>query len=262
MPSSTEDAPKGSLDRGILILNHLAKVREASTAEIVTAAGISRSATYRLAERLQELDYLVSSDNGRWRLGPGAARLAMASVQSIDIADAARELLRDLVRETRETVGLGVYSGGEIVFVHRELGPQSVQVRTELGARRPLHATSIGKAYLSGLPPLEASTVISGLTLTRYTDSTICVAPELEREIDEARQRGWSEEHGEFDPACTCFGAPVLDHSGTVKGAISVAGLTERMRDEQSRIGARVAAAAAAISYRLGNINEPPATAR
>jgi IclR family acetate operon transcriptional repressor len=65
---------------------------------------MSRSPAYRIFERLAQLEFLRSTGNGRWRLGPVAARLA--TVQSTDVVDIAPELLRALAQQTRETLGV------------------------------------------------------------------------------------------------------------------------------------------------------------
>src|SRR5690625_5166307 len=115
--------PTGALDRGLAILDYLATSREATVPGIAEATGLTRSTTYRLVDRLHRSGYLSSEEgNGVWRLGSSAARLAMAAVQSTDVIHAAPELVRLLVQQTRETVGLGVYSNGEMVFAYREKG--------------------------------------------------------------------------------------------------------------------------------------------
>ncbi|HMH59473.1 MAG TPA: IclR family transcriptional regulator [Galbitalea sp.] len=245
---------RGSLDRALAILNHLAQVRQASMTELIRAADLSRSSAYRLVERLQAVDYLVQDSSGQWRLGPAAARLAMAAVQTTEVVDVAPEYLRMLVQQTRETVGLAVLSGDEMIFVYRELGPQSVQVNTQIGARRPLHASAVGKAFLSGLPTDESSSLIKRLKLESYTPDTIVTRAALEADIAQSRARGWSEDIREFHSASRCCGAPIFDYSGRVVAAMSVSGLADRMSPQQ--VGPLIAATADAISRRLGYVPE------
>lgn len=255
--SVAPEAPRpGSLDRGLAILDFLATERQASIGAIAEAAGASRSATYRLVERLHQAGYLASSPSGAWRLGPAAARLAMSSVQSTDVVQAAPELLRLLAQQTRETVGLGVFSVNEMVFVYRERGPQSVSVNAELGARRPLHCTAVGKAFLAALDEPERRAILDRLQLIQYTEATMTRRADLIRELAEVQRRGWSIERREFDNASACCGAAVLDHTGRPVAAISVAGVADRMERVLDRIGPIVASTAEAISHRLGYITE------
>jgi IclR family acetate operon transcriptional repressor len=246
------EPPKGALDRALEILEVLTMRGKATTTELVEAVGVSRSAVYRLVERLETAEYLTQAD-GHWRLGPAAARMAMAAGRNMDVLTVAPPMLRDLAERTGETVSLGVLSGDEIVFVFREIGHQAVHVRSELGARRPLHATSVGKAFLAGLAPDRCEETVAHLSMEAYTKATETDRDRLRDAIGEARRRGWSEEHGEFDAGSTCFGAPVFDQSGTVTAAISIAGPTHRMDAAREPFGPLVAETAAAISRRLGH---------
>jgi IclR family acetate operon transcriptional repressor len=246
-----DPAPKGSLDRALEILEVLTMRGKATTAELVEAVGVSRSAVYRLVERLEAAEYLTLAD-GQWRLGPAVARMSMAAVQNMDVLRVATPVLRELAQRTGETASLGVLSGDDIVFVFRENGHLAVHARSELGARRPLHATSVGKAYLSGLTPERSEATIARLPMQAFTKATDTDRDRLREAVTEARARGWAEEHGEFDAGSTCFGAPVFDQSGTVTGAISIAGPTARMETATDPFGPLVAETAAAISRRLG----------
>lgn len=250
MRSDGDAAPKGSLDRALQIFEVLTMHGKATTAELVEAVGVSRSAMYRLVERLQASEYLTLSE-GHWRLGPAVARMAMAAVGDTDVLTVAAPLLRELARHTGETASLGVLSGDEIVLVFREIGHHAVHVRSELGARRPLHATSVGKAYLAGLAPDQCEAHVKELSMEAFTAATNTDRDLLLKEIIEARTKGWTEEHGEFDPASSCYGAPVFDQSGKVTAAVSLAGPSPRMNDRT--FGPLVARTAASISNHLGH---------
>lgn len=247
------DKAVGTLDRGLAILDYLASVREATVPEIAEALRLTRSTTYRLVDRLDQAGYLAPASSGQWRLGPAAARLAMTAVQSTDVVHAAPDLLRSLAQQTRETVGLGVCNADEMIFVYRERGPQAVSVSAEIGARRPLHCTAVGKAYLAALPDGERRAILRRITLTAYTPRTITSRNLLEAELADVHRRGWSSERREFSDAAACCGAAVLDRTGHPVAAISTAGPAGRMERSFARIAPIVASTAEAISRRLGH---------
>lgn len=247
------DRPVSVLDRGLSVLRFMITVRDASINEIADATGLSRSTAYRLVDRLACWNFVESSvSTGRWHLGPAAAQMGMAAVQQINITHVAPELLRLLVQQTRETVGLAVPSGYEMVFISRERSPQSVAVAADLGSRRPLHCTSVGKAYLAALSADELASVSRKLSLVPHTPSTITSRQQLTAELERVRQRGWAEDHGEFDEASTCCAAPVFDHTARPIAALSVAGPTARTATAMGRLGPIVASTAEAISYKMG----------
>lgn len=254
---SAEERPAGSLDRGLTILSFLAGKPEAAVNDIAKGVALSRSTTYRLVDQLAAAGWLTRTGTaGHWRLGPAAARLGAAAGGARDVAQVAPDLLRVLVQQTRETVGLGVPGADEMVFIYREQGPNAVTVSAPLGARRPLHCTSVGKAYLAALPPEEASRIVRRLDLVAFTASTLTTVEALEADLDAIRARGWSQDEREFEASVACCGAAVLDHQGRPVGAISASGPHKRMLPALGRVGPVVVSTAEAISRRLGHLPE------
>lgn len=252
---SSGNASDGStaLDRALAILDYLAVVRAASPSQVAAELGLSRSTAYRMMERLRRKGYIDDAGTeGMWRLGPAVARMALSVIETSDVARVSPPFLRILVHQARESIGLGIPRGGDMVFIYRDPGPQSVSVNVEVGARRPMHCTAVGKAYLAALPPEERTALISTMLLTPKTAHTIWTPDGIEAEVRATIARGWSQDLMEFDEASTCVGAPVLDHTGRPVGAISISGVSTRVRPLLPKLGALVAGTAEAISRSLG----------
>ncbi|CAN5137402.1 IclR family transcriptional regulator [soil metagenome] len=242
-----------ALDRALAILDYLATVRSATPSQVAAELALSRSTAYRVMERLRRKGYIDDAGTeGTWRLGPAVARMALSVIETSDVARVSPPYLRILVHQARESIGLGVPRGTDIVFIYRDAGPQSVAVNSEVGARRPMHCTAVGKAYLAALPPDERSALISSMRLTPKTSRTIWSPEALEKEIKEVIARGWSQDLMEFDDASTCCGAPVLDRTGRPVGAISISGVATRVTPLLPKLGALVVGTAEAISRNLG----------
>lgn len=177
----------GALDRGLGILRLVAQHRRMPVAGIADALGLSRATAYRLVERLRDEGWLISEGHGGpVRLGPTAAQLAAAALESVNLRDVAIPVLRELVEATGETANLAVPNGAEMVFVAREQPVRTVSVVAYTGSTRPFHTTSLGRAYLMALPAPRRAELV--------TDA------DLERKLDTMRARGWSEDRREFDP--------------------------------------------------------------
>lgn len=252
---STEGAV-GTLERGLAILQFFKRNPDASVAEIAAALELSRSTTYRIAERLRELGFLeVNATTARWRLGPETAQLGVAALQSTDLMRIAPPILLQLLEGTREAVNLAVFDSDSMVLMFREQGPQSVTISSRLGSRRPMHASSLGKAYLAALRPEERRALIDRLELKRYTPETIVDKDALERTLRSIQERGFADDRSEFEQTLACCAAAVFDHRAIPVAAISVSGPAERILAKFDRIGAEVVTAAHAISARLGFID-------
>ena len=254
---STESAV-GTLERGLAILQFFKQIPEASVAEVAAAIELSRSTTYRIAERLRELGFLeVSATTARWRLGRETVQLGVAALQSTDIMRVAPPILLGLLEGTREAVNLAVFDADSMVLIYREQGPQSVTISSRLGSRRPMHASGLGKAYLAALRASERHALIERLELKRFTPETIVDKAAFERSLIAIQRRGFADDRREFEQTLACCAAAVFDHRAVPVAAISVSGPAERILAKFDRIGAEVLMAARSISERLGYLGQP-----
>ena len=244
----------GTLERGLRLLQFFAAAGEATPAEAAKATGLSRSATYRIADRLRGWGFLEANPaTEALRLGSEAVRLGMAALTSLEVTRVAPPHLRALADQTRETVNLAVVDGDQVVYIAKEEGTLAVKMSAQLGSRRPLHCTALGKAYLAALPRQELEARLAGLELTRFTTNTITDKAALAAELDRVRRRGWAVDREEVEDGVLCLGAAVRDHGPMPVAAISVAGPAYRVRAKADLVGALVADTAAAISRRLGH---------
>jgi IclR family transcriptional regulator, acetate operon repressor len=254
-PRQTESAV-GTLERGLAILQFFKRTTEASVADVAAALELSRSTTYRIAERLRELGFLeINTSNSLWRLGRETAQLGVAALQSTDLMRIAPPVLLDLLEGTREAVNLAVFDTDSMVLIFREQGPQSVTISSRLGSRRPMHASSLGKAYMAALKSEERRALIQRLDMKRFTPETIVDPDALERSLLNIQKRGFADDRREFEQTLACCAAAVFDHRAIPVAAISVSGPAERVLAKFDRIGAEVVLAARAISARLGYLD-------
>ncbi len=253
-PVAPADAvPVGTLERGLSILQFFRMSPEPTIPEVAAAVGLSRSTTYRIAERLRELGFLeVNATTNRWRLGREAVQLGVAALQSTDVMQVAPELLRALLEMVGEAVNLAVFDADSMVLLYREQGPKSVTISSRLGSHRPMHASAVGKAFLSAMGERERRVLLGRIAMKRYTEHTLTSLVALERDVAEIRTRGYSMDRSEFEATLACTAAAVFDHRRQPVAAISVSGPAERIMPEIDRIGRLVADTAKAISERLG----------
>jgi IclR family transcriptional regulator, acetate operon repressor len=244
----------GTLERGLRLLQFFAAAGEATPAAAAKATGLSRSATYRIADRLRDWGFLeLNPATEALRLGSEAVRLGMAALTSLEVTTVAPPHLRALADQTRETVNLAVVDGDAVVYIHKEEGPLAVKMTAQLGTRRPLHCTALGKAWLAALPAQELEARLAGLELARFTAATITDPAVLGAELDRVRERGFAVDQEEVEEGVYCLGAAVRDRRQLPVAVISVAGPAYRVRGRADQLGRLVAETAAAISRRLGH---------
>jgi DNA-binding IclR family transcriptional regulator len=126
-----------------------------------------------------------------------------------------------------------------------------VQLYIELGARRPIHATALGKAILAYLPEAGREEILNQ-PLRALTEHTVTEPALLRHQLEEIRARGYATDKEEVVPGISCVAAPIFDHTQGVVGALSVAGTDARLHAEVPDLVEPVLAGATTVSLRLG----------
>jgi DNA-binding IclR family transcriptional regulator len=181
-------------------------------------------------------------------------QIGVAALQTTDVMQVAPELLRALLQMAGEAVNLAVFDADSMVLLYREQGPQSITISSRLGSHRPMHASALGKAFLSAMAEAERRVLLGRISFKRYTDTTITSLAALEREIAEIQAKGYAVDRSEFETTLACAAAPIFDHRGLPVAAISVSGPAERVMPQIERIGGLVGDTARATSIRLGYV--------
>lgn len=216
---------------------------------LVGQLAIPRATVYRLVAGLQKEGLVRIDRRGRFVLGPRLISLASRSWDTFDLRAAAAESLLDLRDKTGETVHLAVPSEFEMVYIDKLESPQTVRMTSRIGTRVLLHASSVGKAYLSRLPKDALAPLLANITFVRKTPRTIMRRKDLIAALAEARRLGYATDKEETEPEILCLGAAICDDSGQPIGGISVSIPKYRFdRNAQRRYPAFVIACAARIS--------------
>jgi IclR family transcriptional regulator, acetate operon repressor len=243
----------GTLEKGLAIVQFVGECGQVSASAVMTKFGLSRSATYRLLDRLRSGGYLQESPGaGGYRLGPRMVVIGLAALNQMDLMHVAPPLLGPLAQAAGETVNLAVPQGDDMVYVYQHDGPGSIKVTARLGTRRPMNCTSLGKAFLAFLPDAERDERLATLTYARLTPRSLLTAEALRPELERTRERGYAVDDVEVEEGVSCLGAAILDCRGRPAAAISIAGPAERMPGKRLTVVPLLLQTAATISNRLG----------
>jgi DNA-binding IclR family transcriptional regulator len=228
--------------------------RPLSTQEIARRCGLPRPTAYRLLTTLLTRDYVAACpDSGRYQVGAKVLSLGNNFLDRLDLPELARADLRELSMAAGETVHLGVLDGIEVLYVGKVDGPQSVRMHSTIGARSPLYSTAMGKAILAFLPLEQRMALLDQITLIPRTPKTIIDRGTLVEHLELVRTQGFAVDDVENEEGIRCVGAPVFDHTGYVKAAVSISGPAFRLSSSRLQELAQPAIKAGmAISNKLG----------
>jgi len=230
-----------SVDRAVAILDLLASSagRESggnadfaglSGAEVARGLGVHRSTALRLLGTL-ERHALVERDprTAKYRLGRRLPQLARVVTGELDLRHVARPVCENLAASTGETVTLDVLDGDEIVPIEQSTGSTSFVSVNWLGRRTPVHCTASGKVILAFAPEPIRQRLLAR-PLEPRTPRSIVDVPELEKQLNAAREAGYARTFEELELGLDAIAAAVFSTDGDVLAAIDVSGPAHRLQ--------------------------------
>ena len=230
-----------------------------SLADLAKRTGIPRATAFRLLSTLEQSGFLAK-EHGAYQLGIKCFVLGNIVAGGLDLRETAHPHLVALRDATRETTQIAILDHWQVVYLERMLSPLPVGfMRARAGAILPAYCTGLGKTLLAFRPEHDVVAWAATQKFAALTPRTITSAKRLLKELGVIRERGYGLDEEERERGVCCIAAPVLNHTGTVVAAISVAGPSQRMPKELagSTVASAVLSAAAAISIDLGFVEGP-----
>jgi len=244
-----------SLERGLRIIEAIAAIDGSVTlAEIARKTVLPRSTAHHLLRALVEFGYLIQDGDARtYTLGPKLFRLTGRTWTKEQLAKIAMPFLDELSRRTGEGTSLAVLRDGVVTVIAKREPEGPVHVVQEVGARRPIYCTAVGKTLAAWLPDQELEGIISRTVFELKTAKTITSPTAFRRELARVRATGFAIDNEEHIEGIRCIATPVRDHSGEVRASLCVVGPKNHLPQRRlPEIRQALAAVAAGLSARLG----------
>lgn len=199
--------------------------------EISEKTGITFSTTHRLASALVQIRYLRFEPRKGYSLGSRLIELGFMAYRESAVTSTARVFLEELASKTLDTVHLAALDDEQgIVYLDKVRGQRAIEVNTNIGGRKPIGSTSVGKALIldqsrKAWEDIYEQEAASGLT------NNIPLVQWL-RNMDEYARQGFTFDLQENIAGILCIGAPIRDVTGKIVASISVTS-TDAYSDEQ-----------------------------
>jgi DNA-binding IclR family transcriptional regulator len=241
-----------TVERAISIIEQLAR-RPATLTEVAGELDVHKSTALRLLQTLEAAGFARRQPDGRYTVGVRLISIAYEALESLDLRDVARPHLTPLNQRCGHTVHLASFIDGDVVYIDKYEGRSSVRMYSRVGKTANLHASGVGKVILANLDPTLRDTVISRMTLTRYTPNTITSEERFRAELEVIRERGYGYDEGEFEDFVVCIAAPIRSGDGTAQSAVSISVAKMQVPfDELKQLVPDLVKTAEAISHDYG----------
>ena len=218
-------APRSAADRLLDVLAAFEQTHPSLTlSEIARRAALSLPTAHRLVAALTAWGALERDETGRYHVGLRLWEVAALAPRGVALRQAALPFLEDLYEATHENVHLAVRDGSDVVYIERLSGRSAVGVRSQVGARWPLHATGVGLVLLAhGPSDLQDRYLADELaSFTPFTPFTVTDPALLRRTLAEVRRAGVAVSDRQITDDALSVAAPVRGARGEVVAAVSV----------------------------------------
>ena len=169
---------RSPLMRGLQVLDHL-QGRPSTASEIAAALSVDRSTAHRLLRGLESAGYITREDRTRRfllsssKFSPVGAHAAHPLPTAPDREVDWHEVLHRVLGQIRDVVGestmFSVPARDQMLHVAFFATAHPIGVQESVGSTRPIHASAVGKAYLSALPPGDLDVVLGRLVYSTGT---------------------------------------------------------------------------------------------
>lgn len=244
-----------SIFRAIHVIDLLARRGPLGVRAVAQQLELPLGSAHRILVDLAGESIIERSGNGDWELSYRLLEIVGVQLERVQLPRLARPILEQLASDTHETTFLAVPSRDEIVYLDKVQIDLQLQLNVELGTRRPMHCTGLGKAMLAFMSQTHQDQLLAVGPLRAYTRSTITDPIILRLELERTRERGYAIDREEIIVGVHCIAVPILNYAGQPVGAISVAGTTPKTEGERlDTLVSRIKSAGDYVSRRLGFI--------
>lgn len=201
-----------------------------SLIDVAEVTELPKSSAFRYLWTLEAHRYVERDpETGDYRLGLGF--VGMQSRQLEVLRQHTRPWLEKLRDDFGETLNLGVWDGGSVIYLDIVESHRAVRLAARRGDRDPIHSTALGKAIAAHQPEPRVREVLSQTGMAMRTPNTITTIDEYLAELAKVRRLGYAIDNGENELDGRCVAVPIL---GTkLPAAISLSAPTSRFPLQQ-----------------------------
>jgi DNA-binding IclR family transcriptional regulator len=217
---------------------------------------------------------LVRQDaaSGLYDLGALALEIGLAAMGRLDAVKLADETMAGLCEQTSETVALATWGNFGPTYIRLLQSRRPVTINLQIGSVMPMTYTASGLCFAAFMPEQETAALLHK-ELARNREEKLD-APHSNKTLApvlaETREHGLARIIGRLDPAAarsprksrvaerllagfTAFSAPVFDHTGHMRFALTVVGSSAHIDEAwDGAIARETKAHAQQLSRRLG----------
>lgn len=226
--------------------------------DIAKAADLQPSKAHRYLVSLCRSD-IVEQDpvDGKYDLAGGAIELGLAAQNRLDEFKLGENSLRELHESTKRNAAIITWGDRGPTIVRRIDAMAPLIVSTRIGSSVSVLNSAAGRVFAAFLPSSVVGPAIElelQSNVKPKIDGREVSMGAFEKFLNQVRDKGFAEVHGDFLPGFDALSAPVFDSSGMVVMALGLLGPSGSFGNDRSGTRCRelLVSTAARLTLRLG----------
>lgn len=205
-----------------------------SITEISEELSYPTSTAHRLMLTLEEAGYIYREhETKKYYLTIKPYLIGSKTEIVSQLKNRAQTTIQRLAQQTNESINISIAQSEYAVTVLKANPERQFSAVPNIGDKRKLHATSVGKCLLAYNSNGCFDRIMnSSEPLEAYTDKTIRDRQMLKEMLQKVRSKGYAIDREEVEDGLTCYGAPIFDEMGHCIAAVSISMPTFRIGDE------------------------------
>jgi len=195
--------------------------------------GIGKSSAHLLLATLGDQDFVIKGPDGRYYLGPGAFEVGVAAGGVATYGGLLTPALRKLAELSGEAVSLASATGRDALIVQRVESASMLRAEIRVGTRMPLHSSASGKFLLSCMPDERIDQLYPDEELPQITEHNVRTKKMLRKQLVDVKRQGYARNKDEYAVGISGVATGVVDATGSVVFALSIAGPSHRFKPER-----------------------------
>lgn len=244
-----------------------------SLSALAKGAGMPAAKAHRYLVSLIRVGLVEQNPHsGEYDLGTLALELGLASLGRMDAVKLADDTIANLRDATSETVALATWGNHGPTYIRLMQSRRPVTINLQIGSVMPMTYTASGLCFAAFMSEAETEPLLRAELAANRREKID--APHSKNELApllaETRQHGMARMIGNLDPAAVrepglsraaerllagfnAFSAPVFDHDGRMRFALTVVGSAAHIsQDWDGQIAQETGKHARQLSHRLG----------
>lgn len=222
-----------SLKKALNILEVMADYKEGSARlqDIAQDLQMSPSTVLRFLNTFIEYGYIRQDTfSNRYYLTLKLADLGDRNRRNYPFHQALRKYLKEITTTFNESASLCIESNMQMVYIATEDGPSHMlQTLSRIGRIAPMHATGVGKLYLTEYSDSQLRTYEEKMGLKKLTDNTYIKLETLKEELNSIKQQEYAIDNEECEMGIKCIAVPIRDYTGRIVAAMSLSAPITRL---------------------------------